>query len=405
MSQFAAGRAASASPGAGLEEALRARIERVSARIADLRASVVFDAGAAGRFTLRFDRGRALLERGAIRRPSVTLFADPDTMLAVIEGRSVGVDAFLRGRLLMRGNIGLALELDDLVHPTTRDVRAPRVHRLEAAGVRTFLLEAGPADAPPVVLLHGLGATSASFLPSIWDLSADHRILALDLPGFGESDKPLRPLRPAFFARHVVSVLDALGLPRAHVIGNSMGGRVAIEVALRHPDRADRLVLLAPSMAWRRFRSAVWLVRLLRHELAAIPLPVLHRGVVAVLRSMFAVPSRVPDAAMNAAADEFLRIFATRRGRIAFFNAMREIYLEDPHGRRGFWDRLPGLDRPALFLFGDRDWLVPPGFARHVGAAIPGARCEVLERCGHVPQYELPDATHARIRAFLREQA
>jgi pimeloyl-ACP methyl ester carboxylesterase len=130
------------------------------------------------------------------------------------------------------------------------------VRRAMAEGVLTFYLEAGPRDAPPVVLLHGLGATSASFLPTIRDLSADHRVIALDLPGFGESGKPLRPLRPAFFARHVVAMLDELRIRHAHLVGNSMGGRVALEVALRYPYRVSRLALLCPSMAWRRFRFA-----------------------------------------------------------------------------------------------------------------------------------------------------
>jgi pimeloyl-ACP methyl ester carboxylesterase len=124
---------------------------------------------------------------------------------------------------------------------------------------------------------------------------------------------------------------------------------------------------------------------------------VLHRLVVRTLRSMFCQPARVADAAMNAAADEFLRAFSTARGRIAFFHAMREIYLEKSH----FWDRLPTLSVPTLFLFGDTDWLVPPGFARHVMHAVPRAEVEVLESCGHVPQFEHPELTHARVRHFF----
>jgi pimeloyl-ACP methyl ester carboxylesterase len=132
-------------------------------------------------------------------------------------------------------------------------------------------------------------------------------------------------------------------------------------------------------------------------------MPVLHTAVVQTLRSMFAAPDRVPQAGMIAAADEFLRIFSTARGRIAFFNAAREIYLEDAHGEHGFWDRLPRLSRRALFVFGERDWLVPRGFARFVAEAVPGARCEIFRDCGHVPQYELPGRTHALVREFFAE--
>jgi pimeloyl-ACP methyl ester carboxylesterase len=305
----------------------------------------------------------------------------------------------------MRGNIALVLELDDLLHPPARDVRSPRVHRIKAAGMRSFYLESGKRGAPPVVLLHGLGATSASFLPMQWDLARDHHVFALDLPGFGESDKPVRPLNPAFFARWLVAWLDAVGLPRAHLVGNSMGGRVAIEVGLTAPSRVDRLVLLAPSLAWRRYRAGAHVVKLLRPELGAMPIPVLHGLVVGFLKTLFVRHERVADGAWDAAADEFVRAFATRRGRIAFFHAAREIYLEDPHGRAGFWDRLPTLAVPSLFVFGGKDFIVPRGFLRHVRKALPNAEWELLADCGHVPQFELPGETNARVRAFLNRQA
>jgi pimeloyl-ACP methyl ester carboxylesterase/predicted lipid carrier protein YhbT len=385
----------------GIEAALRARVRRPSERVALRRAKLVFDAGPAGAWTVELRRGEPSLSRGRASRPSATVNADPQTMLAVLEGRLPGVRAFLERRLFLRGNIALALELDDLLPPAVRDPRAPRCHFVTAGGVRSFYLEAGARGAPPVVLLHGLGATSASFLPTIWDLARDHHVFAVDLPGFGESDKPLRPLDPAYYARWLAAFLDAVALERAHFAGNSMGGRVALEVGLLFPRRVDRLVLLAPSLAWRRYRQATGLVRLLRPEMAAVPLPVLHSMVVASVRSLFAYPARVPDAANQAAADEFVRVFASPRGRIAFFHAAREIYLEDAHGTRGFWDRLPRLERPALFVFGGRDRLVPRAFARHVRHALPQARIDVFEDCGHVPQFELPDRTHARMREFF----
>ncbi|MFO0616947.1 MAG: alpha/beta fold hydrolase [Polyangiaceae bacterium] len=364
----------------------------------------MFDAGRTGTWTVRFQRGRTTLQRGRVGGAASTIHADPRTMLDVIEGRTSGAEAFLSSRLSLRGNLALPLELDDLLHGNARDARAPRVRRVLAAGVRTFYLEAGPADATPVLLLHGLGATSASFLPTMHDLAPDHRVIAVDLPGFGESDKPVRPLRPAFFAQHVASVLDALRIDRAHLVGNSMGGRIALEVALRTPDRVDRLALLCPSMAWRRFRFATGLVRLLRHELAVLPLPLVRGVVVLVLRSLFAHADRVPKNGIDAAADEFMRVFSSARGRVAFFNAAREIYLEEPLGERGFWERLPRLARPALFLFGEKDLLVPRAFARFVEEAVPRARCEIFEDCGHVPQFELPARTHALVRAFFAER-
>jgi len=172
-------------------------------------------------------------------------------------------------------------------------------------------------------------------------------------------------------------------------------------MGLEHPNRVDRMVLLMPSPAFIRGRELVRVVRYLRPELALVPLPFSHRQVVLGIRAMFSRPSRVPGAWFDSAADEFLRVFRSPRGRVAFFSAARQIYLEEPHGERGFWDRLPGMDRPALFLWGERDRLVPARFARHVERALPHASSVVLEDCGHVPQYELPERTHRMVREFL----
>ncbi|HTJ81812.1 MAG TPA: alpha/beta fold hydrolase, partial [Polyangiaceae bacterium] len=324
-----------------VERALRARIARPAEQARSTRARIVFDAEDAGSWTVDIHDGEVLLAHGTRKGADATIRSDAATLADVLAGRRSGVQAFLEGRLFMRGNIALTLELDDLLHPPAgRYPLSPRARRVQAGEVRTFYLEAGPEDGPVVVLVHGLGATGASFLPTLFDLARDYRVIAVDLPGFGESDKPLRPLHAAYFAKWMVSFLDAIGVERAHFVGNSMGGRVSLEVALRSPERVDRLVLLAPSLAWRRYRALAGLVRLIRPELALLPLRAEHRLVVGVLRSLFARPERVPRAALDAAADEFVRVFHSPRGRIAFFHAAREIYLEDPHGVRGFWDRL-----------------------------------------------------------------
>ena len=390
-------------PGAAaIEAALRMRIERTSDRERCVagRSCSTPATRASGRSS--FAAGRRRLSQGRASRPSSTVFADPPTMAAVLEGRLAGVQAFLEGRLFLRGNIALALELDDLLPPAAARAARPALPprgRPTACGPSTS--RPGIRGAPPVVLLHGLGATSASFLPTLWDLSRDHHVLAVDLPGFGESDKPVRPLHAAYFARGSRPSSTRSPLDRAHLVGNSMGGRVALEVGAalaraRRPPRAPRAVARVAPLP-----RAAGLVRLLRPRSARCRSRCCTRLVMASLRSLFAHPARVPQAAMNAAADEFVRVFASPRGRIAFFHAAREIYLEHPHGAGGFWDRLPSLERPALFVFGGRDWLVPRAFLRHVRRALPQARCEIFHDCGHVPQFELPDRTHARMREFF----
>ena len=99
--------------------------------------------------------------------------------------------------------------------------------------------------------------------------------------------------------------------------------------------------------------------------------------------------------------DEFIRTISMRPNRLAIFSAMRNIYLDEPFGEAGFWDRLPGLEPPALFVWGDRDRLVPAGFARFVAEALPAARTEVFTDCGHVPQFEFRERTGALTREFI----
>src|SRR5205823_4883390 len=152
-----------------------------------------------------------------------------------------------------------------------------------------------------------------------------------------------------------------------------------------------RVVLLAPAPAFIRRRQFVRIVRVLRPELALVPVYLPRRRVVGGIKSMFSRPERLADGWYEAAADEFVRIFNTPRGRIAFLSAAGRTYLEGPSGDPGFWDRLPTLSTPSLFVWGARDRLVPAAFARHVEKALPAARSVVLEDCGHVPQYELPD--------------
>lgn len=101
-----------------------------------------------------------------------------------------------------------------------------------------------------------------------------------------------------------------------------------------------------------------------------------------------------------AGVDEFLRAYLTPAGRAAFYAAARKIYLEEPHGERGFWPSLSSLQAETLFIWGRHDRLAPIAFARHVTDALPQARHLELD-CGHVPQVELPRPTHDAIGEFL----
>jgi pimeloyl-ACP methyl ester carboxylesterase len=265
-----------------------------------------------------------------------------------------------------------------------------RLRTVETRHGRIATAQAG--SGPALLAVHGLGGTKASFLPTLALMQETHRVIAIDLPGFGDSVKPLRaPYDARYFAGVVRDVLDVMGIDRAHIAGNSMGGRIALELGLTEPGRVDRLVLLSPAMAWLRPRRWAPVVRLLRPELTMLPMPV--EGLVRRLVGG-------GDDWAAAGVDEFLRAFSTPRGRHAFHAVLRNVYLDQPDGDDGLWTRLAGMSHESLFVWGRNDRLVPIAFMKHVERAFPAAQHVELD-CGHVPQVERPLETHDAMRDFL----
>ena len=385
-----------------LDALFSARVRQgVGAALADVRGRVVFSSPPVGSWTVHLDEGRVRLTRGAVPAPDATVTADPATLGAVLDGRISGVEAFLDHGLVVRGNLALALQMDGAFDVGVRPPTHPVARVRTVLGVRSAYLEAGPRDAPPVLLLHGLGATNASMLPLLADLSRDHRVIAPDFPGFGASDAPRWRYRPGDLARWLAAFQEAVDARPAALVGNSMGGRVAIEAGLLAPESVSRMVLLCPSPAFRRMRQFVPLVKMLPPDAVVMRLPIGHRAVVMGTRAMFSRPDRLSREWYDAAADEHQRVMRSYRHRRAFFAALRQIYLEEAFGADGFWDRLPMMSTPALFVWGDRDRLVPASFERHVVDAIPHAQSVVMHDCGHVPQFEHPQQTAEVTRAFI----
>jgi pimeloyl-ACP methyl ester carboxylesterase len=369
--------------------------------LADTTATLLFTAGGMANWTVEIDRGRAMARRGGPANPDTTVRAPLPVLDDVVSGNRSGIEAFLCGDLTVRGNLALALQLDGLFPGDEGDHSRTFTRSTNAGGIETFYLEAGPVDAPPVVLVHGLGATNASMLPLIAALSHDFHVLAPDLPGHGGTQARGDQHRAEFLGNWLLAFLGQTCAEPAVLVGNSLGGRTALEAALTSPDDVRGLVLLCPAVAFRRLRQFVPLVRLVRNEIAALPVRIPRSVAMRGLRSLFAEPSRLADSWYDAALDEFIRVFGIRANRLAIFSALRHVYLDEPFGESGFWDRLPALRPPALFLWGDRDNLVPAGFSRFVAEALPDAECVVLKSCGHVPQFEHPQLTARLTRDFI----
>jgi len=329
----------------------------------------------------------ARARKGATSRtPDVVIGTDAATWIALRSGQLSGIEAFSRRLLYARGNLDLAIAFEGLFR--LEDGRRPllRIHDVHLPGRRVSTLTTG--DGPDVLLLHGLGGAKSSFFDAAATLSQRYRVHALDLPGFGASSKPMTaPYTAQWFAETVLETMDTLGIERAHVVGNSMGGRIAIELGLRHPERVTSLGLLCPAVAFVK-RTYHPVVRLMRPELGLLPHRFAREKVSEHFWGLFADPDGIDPSMADVVVDEFQRIYSSAGGRIAFLSAARNIYLEAPYGRNGFYGRLSQLEPPALFVWGSHDRVIPPAFGRHVGRWLPSAEQIVLDGCGHVPQVE-----------------
>src|SRR4051812_27786008 len=381
-------------------EAITTLVERFDPEVIDVptgrvRIRLASTDGQAWDAVLRGDNIR-LADRSE-EEPDALLEADTATWQAIAADLRGGMEAFRKRKLKIRRSVHLGV---GFLAATSGDT-APG--RLEFSSVgtavgRISIMQAGTGD--PVLCIHGLGGTKASFLPTVAALAGSYRVIAMDLPGFGESAKPIgAPYDADWFARTAFDTLDELGVRSAHIVGNSMGGRVAIETGLVDRERVRALVMLSPALAWLRDRRWAPVVRLLRPELGLVqmaPRPVVER----IVRRLVPGGNRGWSAA---GVDEFLRAYLTPRGRAAFYAAARNIYLDEPHGDDGFWKRLAGLSTDSMFVWGRRDTLVPIAFMKHVERALPSARHVELD-CGHVPQMERPRETHAAMLDFLADR-
>lgn len=258
------------------------------------------------------------------------------------------------------------------------------------AGVRWRSRETeGHGD--PVVFVHGLLASSATWQEVLAPASAGRPAIAVDLPGFGCSDRPW-PFDYSVNgqARGLVDFLDARGIARAVLVGNSLGGAAAMLVAAKHPGRVSALVLVdaATSEA-----PIAWPTRLMRAPvLGELALALATRPLVAygLRRWLFAGAGRVTDLAI---ADAWfpLTIPGTRRAALLAIrpNPRRYLGLEDQ------------IRVPTLIVWGRKDRLIPVEESERLASRIPGSRLVVLPDAGHLPQREQPEAFSRAVAEFL----
>jgi pimeloyl-ACP methyl ester carboxylesterase/putative sterol carrier protein len=346
---------------------------------------------------------RCLVSPGVSQLAGATLHACPDTWLDLVEGRVDGIAAFLAGRLRIEGDLNLAARFETLFHPTPHATRVVRTRETTVRGVRIESTVAG--SGPPVLLLHGLGATKVSFLPTLDGLADRYEVHALDLPGFGKSSKPLptgRRYSMPWFGDAVHGYLAENGLKDAHLVGNSMGGRIALETALRHPRSVRSVVGLGPAVGFDEYRLFGPLLRLTQAQwVGLMPSPVSRTMIEGIVRDLFYDPRRVPADNYKAAANDVILSLRDPAHRLALLACARRLGAERARGRRAYWKRLVGLSTPSFWIFGTHDRLVSSRYAARVERILPAAQVEVWSEMGHVPQFESPERTNESLSTWF----
>jgi pimeloyl-ACP methyl ester carboxylesterase len=281
--------------------------------------------------------------------------------------------------------------------PSWRDVDWPaHTHAAVVDGRKVNYVDIGEGDAPPVVFIHGLGGSWQNWLENIPAMAEGRRVVALDLPGFGRSEMPADPISITLFAKTVETLAQQLDLGHIAVVGNSMGGFTAAEVAIRHPDRIERLVLVdaAGISIAEAGKVAQRLGRLIvsggGQELGD-PTRILRRP--GFIQLAFGAVMRHPTRLKR----DFLAEQLTGMGAPGFADSLQALLSYD------FRDRLSDIQVPALVVQGEEDVLVPLGDAREFEKRIPHATSLMLADTGHVPMMERPATFNAALLEFLEQ--
>ena len=272
---------------------------------------------------------------------------------------------------------------------------------IDVGGLPIHYLAAG--EGPPLVLLHALGESALDWRWVLPTLAHTNRVYVPDLPGFGYSAKPSAEYSPDFFARFVGAYLDALGLDRTAVVGNSIGGLAALRLALSEPARVDVLGLVASAGLGREITYALRLPTLPGYGEAAIawgktPLGAFQRAWSRV-PLLFGRPERVPAE------------WITEQTRIAQLTGFTEATMTalraqvDLGGQReALVDQLPHLQMPTLVVWGERDRVFPCSQGQKAVSRLRQGTLELVPDCGHLPHVERPDRFAAILGRFLNGQ-
>jgi len=267
----------------------------------------------------------------------------------------------------------------------------PDDHFIDVLGARLRVRISGPAAAPVVILLHGFGSSLETWEPWAGVLGRQFRVIRLDLPGFGlTGPDPSGDYTDQRTVLILAALMDRLGIQKADLIGNSLGGKIAWNFAAAYPDRVNRLVLISPDgFASPGFEYGVkpklpFLMRLLPYTL---PRFLLRMNLVVA----YADPKKLSDATLTRYQDMML----APGDRQAILDRTQQVFLEPPE------PKLAKISAPTLILWGEQDRMIPFSNSADYLRDVPHATRVALPGLGHVPFEEDPAASLPPVLAFL----
>jgi pimeloyl-ACP methyl ester carboxylesterase len=258
-------------------------------------------------------------------------------------------------------------------------------------------------EGPAIVFVHGLSGSWPNWLEQLPVFAKDHRVIAMDLPGFGHSPMPEEHITISAYGRILDSLLETLEVDAATLVGNSMGGFVSAELAIAFPQRVERLVLVsAAGISTYRHRDVERIEPYLRR---VAPMVALYTGWTAArsdwvarrsgLRNLtLGLVTRHPSRLPAALAAEQLR----GAGKPGFMQALR-ANIDYPVS-----ERLPEIACPTLIVWGDEDKIIPVGDASVFEELIPNSRKVIFEGTGHMAMIERPAAFNDLLGEFVEEE-
>jgi pimeloyl-ACP methyl ester carboxylesterase len=252
-------------------------------------------------------------------------------------------------------------------------------------------------EGPPLLFVHGLSGCWQNWLENIPRFARTHRVIAVDLPGFGASPMPAEPIAIAGYAGFLERLCDALGVERAAVVGNSMGGHIAAAFTIAAPERVERLALVSPAgvsaaHANRQVVLSVGRALALTSDRTVAAVDALARRP-GLRRLALGLVCHRPDLLSAPLARELMR----GSGKPAFLPAL-EAVLAHP-----LEERLGEIACPALLVWGREDHVIPVRDAKAFARAIPHMHVEIWPHTGHVAMLERPARFNALLEGFLSD--